>query len=181
MSVQDEVKKSRLTLTYKTTVDGEPKSVDLPFRLLVLGDFSSGTSKDRKKPLDERSQRSLDGSNFDNVMKDMEISVDMVVPNQLSPDEESLRVTLPIDSMNSFSPKEVANSIPQVRSLLLLKKLLEELQSNVANKKEFAQLLNKLYSSEESLTKMREKLQQYAPEYTISYDAENENNNGGEE
>ena len=44
----------------------------------------------------------------------------------------------------------------------LLKKLLEEVQSNVANKKEFAQLLTKLFSSEESLSKMREKLKNYS-------------------
>ena len=48
MPVQDEVPKSRITLTYKTDVDGEPAVVDLPLRLMVLGDFSNGSSKDRQ-------------------------------------------------------------------------------------------------------------------------------------
>ena len=163
MAVQDETPKSRITLTYKTEVEGEPAVVNLPFRILVLGDFSGGSSKDRKLDLEERNLRSLDGRNTNQVMRDMNISLDCVVPNKLSQDEESIRVQLNFDSINSFSPEEVARQIPQVRSLLLLKKLLEEVQSNVANKKEFAQLLGKLFSSDDLLKKMREKLKDYSP------------------
>lgn len=170
MAVQDETPKSRITLTYKTEVEGEPAVVNLPFRILVLGDFSGGTSKDRKVDLEERNPRSLDGRNTNQIMRDMNISLDCVVPNKLNQDEESLRVQLNFDSMASFSPEEVARQIPQVRSLLLLKKLLEEVQSNVANKKEFAQLLAKLFSSDELLKKMREKLKDYSP-YRIANQA----------
>ncbi|MCE5318044.1 MAG: type VI secretion system contractile sheath small subunit [Parachlamydia sp.] len=162
MPVQDEVPKSRITLTYKTEVDGEPSVVNLPLRLMVLGDFSAGTSKDRRTPLEERDARALNGRNTGEIMKDMGINVEMVVPNKVNPSEEEMRVQLNIDSMNSFTPDEVAKQIPQVRSLLLLKKLLEEIQSNVANKKEFAQLLSKLYADGDALGKMREKLQNYS-------------------
>jgi type VI secretion system protein ImpB len=168
MGVNDEIPKSRITLTYKTEVQGEPAVVDLPFRLLVLGDFSGGTSKDRQIDLEGRDLRSLDGRNTNQLMKDMRISIDVVVPNKISPDEESLRVQLKLDSMNSFLPQEVAKQVPQIRSLLLLKKLLEEVQSNVANKKEFSQLLSKLFSSEEMLAKAREKLKDYS-NYRIPY------------
>lgn|SRR3990167_4950304 len=162
MAVQDETPKSRITLTYKTEVDGTPAVVDLPFRLAVLGDFSHGTSKDRKLDLEERQFRGLDGGNTNEMMKDMGISLDMVVPNKINPNEESMRVNLSIDGINSFSPEAIAKQVPQIRSLLLLKKLLEEIQSNVANKKEFAQLLSKLYASGDSLEKMREKLKPFA-------------------
>jgi type VI secretion system protein ImpB len=162
MAVQDETPKSRITLTYKTEVQGEPAVVDLPFRILALGDFSGGSSKDRQIDLEERGLRSLDGKNTNQVMKDMRISLDMVVPNKINSQEESLRVELNFDSMNAFSPESIAKQVPQIRSLMLLKKLLEEVQSNIANKKEFAQLLSKLFSSEESLNKMREKLKNYS-------------------
>lgn len=162
MPVQDEVPKSRITLTYKTEVDGEPAVVDLPLRLMVLGDFSNGSSKDRKLDLDERNLRSLDGSNINDIMKDMGIGVDMVVPDKVTPDGQDMRVQLKLENLNSFSPDEVAKQVPQIRSLLLLKKLLEEIQSNVANKKEFAALLNKLFSSEALLSQMKEKLQNFS-------------------
>ncbi len=162
MAVQEEVPKSRITLTYKTEVDGEPAVVDLPLRLMALGDFSGGSSKDSQVELEERAPRNFNGRNTDEVMKDMGINLDIVVPNKINPKEEEMRVKLDIDSMSSFNPDSVAKQIPQVRSLLLLKKLLEEIQSNVANKKEFAQLLSKLYADTDSLNKMREKLQNFS-------------------
>lgn len=164
MPVQDEVPKSRITLTYRTEIDGEPAPVELPLRLLIPGDFSLGTSTDRKKDLEERDVRNFNGANTDDVMKSMNISLDMVVPNKISPDtEESIRVNLKIAGLKSFSPESVAHQVPQVRSLILFKKLLEEIQSNIANKKEFAQLLNKLYSNQKSLEKLKEELKAYSP------------------
>jgi type VI secretion system protein ImpB len=176
MPVQDEVPKSRITLTYKTEVDGEPAVVDLPLRLMVLGDFSNGTSKDRKDELDQRQLRSLDGSNIGEIMKDMNINLDVVVPNKINANEQDMRVQLNIDSLKSFTPEEIAKQVPQIRSLLLLKKLLEEIQSNVANKKEFAQLLSKLYSSEELVQQMRQKLQDFSM-YKIPHKPQASNEN----
>lgn len=165
MAVQDEVPKSRITLTYKTEVDGEPAVVDLPLRLMIPADFSLGTSKDRQVDLDERTPRSLNGSNTSDVIKDMGITLDLVVPNKINPgSRETLDIQLSIDSLDSFSPQEIASQVPQVRSLLLFKKLLEEIQSNIANKKELALLLNKLYSNPEALNRLKEELKELAPE-----------------
>ncbi|MBS0615339.1 MAG: type VI secretion system contractile sheath small subunit [Verrucomicrobia bacterium] len=161
MAVQDEVMKSRITLTYKTEVNGEPAVVNLPLRLMVLGDFSGGSSKDRELELEERKLRSLDGRNTNEIMKDMGISIDIVVPNKINPAEESMRVKINFESMNSFNPEEVAKQVPQLRSLLLLKKLLEEMQSNIANTKELAALVSKLSANKELLMKYRDKLKGY--------------------
>ena len=164
MAVQDEIKPSRITLVYKTEVDGEPAAVDLPFRLMIPADLSMGTSKDRKVDLDQRAPRNIDGSNANDVMRDMDISLDLTVSNRINRDEsETLDIKLSIASLESFSPQEIAKQVPQIRSLMLFKKLLEELQSNIANKKEFSQLLNKLYSDPDSLTKLRGELENYAP------------------
>ena len=162
MPVQDEVPKSRITLTYKTEVNGTPAVVDLPFRLMVLGDFSGGSSKDRQLDLEERKPRGLNGRNTNEVMKDMGVSIDVVVPNKIDPKEEGVRVKLNFENMNSFSPDEVAKQVPQIRSLVFLKKLLEEIQSNIANTKEFAALVNKLFANKELLEKYREKLKDYS-------------------
>ncbi len=162
MAIQDELPKSRLTLTYKTEVDGEPEAVNLPLRLLVMGDFSLGTSKDRKVDLDERRLRSLDGRNTDGVMKDMDMKVKLTVPNRIDPQkDEDMEVEIPINKMRSFSPDELANNIPKVRSLLLLKKLLLEVQSNLSNKKEFRRLLAELYQNPDSYKKVLEELKGY--------------------
>ena len=84
MPIQDELPRSRLTLTYRTTINGEPETVDLPFRLLVMADYSLGSSKDRKKDLEARELRSLNGRNLDSVMKDMNMSIDLEVDDKIS-------------------------------------------------------------------------------------------------
>jgi len=155
VAIQDEIPKSRLTLRYKTEINGEPQDVSLPMRLLVAGDFSRGTSQDRKADLEERRIRSLDGTNTDAVMKDMGIRLDFAIQNRIDPQQvEELQVRIPIESMKSFSPDEVARNVPKVRGLLTLKKLLEEMLSNVDNRKEFRRLLNDLMANDQALAKV---------------------------
>ena len=124
MAIQDEISKSRITLTYRTTINGAQETINLPFRLLVLGDFSLGSAVDRPKDLEERAPRTINGRNLDSVMADMQMSLQLTVPNRINPSkEESLQVTLPITKMRSFAPEEVAKHVPKVRALLLLKTL----------------------------------------------------------
>ncbi|MCK5796999.1 MAG: type VI secretion system contractile sheath small subunit [Deltaproteobacteria bacterium] len=154
MAIQDEIPKSRLTLRYKTEVDGQAEDVTLPMRFSVLGDFSGGTSKDRKIDLEERRMRNFDGTNTDAVMKDMGINMSFAVENKVTPDEEEMQVNLPVTGMQSFSPDQVAQHVPKLKGLLTLKSLLEEALSNVDNRKEFRKLLGELMADPEALQKV---------------------------
>jgi type VI secretion system protein ImpB len=159
MAIQDEIPKSRLTLKYKTEVSGQPEDLTLPLRMLVTGDFSLGSSKDRKVDLDERRLRNMDGKNTDAVMKDMGMSLKFAVPNKIDPEsEEDMNVEIPIDSMKAFLPDHIAQNVPKLKGILMLKQLLEEVMSNVDNRKEFRNLLGKLLSDQEALGKMMEQL-----------------------
>ena len=159
MAVQDEVPKSRITLRYRTEVNGTPEDIDLPLRLLVIGDMSLGTSTDRKVDLDERKLRNLDGKNTTSVMKDMKMTLAFECANKIDPaNSEKVAVSLPITSMRSLSPDEVAKNVPKLRALLTLKKLLLEVESNVGNSKDFRKLLGDLYANEEAFKKLKEEL-----------------------
>lgn len=162
MAIQDEIPKSRLTLRYKTEVNGQPEDLTLPMRFLVTGDFSQGSSKDRKVDLEERNTRNMDGTNTDAIMKDMGIRLNYAVSNKINPDqEEDLQVDLPFDSMRSFSPDEVAKNVPKIKGLLKLKELLQEVVSNVDNRKGYRKLLSELMGDEEALKKMMEELKEF--------------------
>jgi type VI secretion system protein ImpB len=159
MAIQDEIPKSRLTLRYKTEVSGQPEDLTLPLRMLVTGDFSLGSSKDRKVDLEERRLRNMDGKNTDAVMKDMGMSLKFAVPNKIDPEsEEDMNVEIPIDSMKAFLPDHIAQNVPKLKGILMLKQLLEEAMSNVDNRKEFRNLLGNLLSDQEALGKMMEQL-----------------------
>ncbi|WP_437629922.1 type VI secretion system contractile sheath small subunit [Sorangium sp. So ce854] len=155
MAITDEIPKSRITLTYRTEVRGEPEEVTLPFRLLIMGDLSKETSKDRQVDIDKRQIRRLNGKNLNEVMKDMNMTVRADVPNRIDPENTAtLPVELPITSMKSFSPAEVARNVPKVRALLLLRKLLLEVQANIDNSKEFRRLLRTLAEKPEAAQKL---------------------------
>lgn len=160
MAVNDEIPKSRLTLTYRTDVHGEPEDVTLPFRLLIMGDMSLGTSKDSKQDLDQRRVRNLDGKNLNALMNDMDMSVEFSVKNKVDPDNaEELAVKLPVNSMRSFTPAEIAKNIPKVKALTLLRKLLMEVQGNLDNRKEFRRLIQALSDSPDAVEALKKELQ----------------------
>jgi type VI secretion system protein ImpB len=159
VAITDEIPKSRLTLTYRTTVTGAAQEVQLPFRVVVMGDLSGGSARDRKVDLDQRLLRRLDGKNLDDVMADMQMSVELTVPNRIDPDKASdLPVKLPVNSMRSLSPAEVAKNVPKIKSLLLLKKLLLEVQANIDNRKEFRRLLRQLAQDKAAVQSMVKEL-----------------------
>lgn len=165
MAIQDELPRSRLTLTYKTTVNGEPETVNLPFRMLVLGDFSLNRSVDRKSDLEERPLHSIDGKTLDSVMKDMQMSLKIAVPNRVNPDapgvSSELDVTLPITRMKSFSPDEISKNVPKIRALLLLKQLLMEMQSNIDNRKELRKLVQDIFANPKAIEALRGELKEF--------------------
>jgi type VI secretion system protein ImpB len=163
--IQDNLPKSRITLVYRTTINGQREDVKLPFRVAVLGDFSLGSSTDRQADLDERKMRSVTGSNLNDLMKDMGMSVSFEVDDKVSSDGSGrMAVELPITGMKSFHPDEIVHHVPKLKALLLLRKLLMEMQSDIDNRKELRRTLYELFSNKEQLQKLLEsdELKSYA-------------------
>lgn len=162
MAIQDEIPKSRLTLRYRTTISGAMQEVTLPFRMLVLADFSLGSSQDRKVDLADRKLRPLSGRNLDPIIKDMKMSIRCAVKNTIDPEnEEAFEVDLPLTRMSSFAPNEVAQAVPKIRALILLKQLLLEMQAAADNRKEVRKLLQEVYSRPELLEGLISKLSDF--------------------
>ncbi|QSH41075.1 type VI secretion system contractile sheath small subunit [Lentisphaerota bacterium ZTH] len=159
MAIIDEVPKSRITIKYETDINGEKVQREIPLRLLVMGNLSAGTSKDSKLDLNERRVRELDGKNLDATMKDMDTRLCFSVSNKINPDKDpSLDVEIPIDSMKSFNPATIAERVPQLKSLLILKQLINELETTVDNNKKFRQHLGEILADPEKLTAIKDQL-----------------------
>ena len=93
-------------------MDGEKETVSLPLRLLVMGDLSNKFDRQTSRPRSTKITK-LDGTNLESVMADMSMSIMFSVPNKIDPDKgEDLDVTLPVTSMKSFEPAELAQHIP---------------------------------------------------------------------
>ncbi|MGJ3502314.1 type VI secretion protein, family [Piscirickettsia salmonis] len=153
MAIVDQIPKSRIKIHYQTEVNGKKKDKELPFKLLVIGDLSLGSSKDRQVDLDEREVREI-GANasLDSLMGDMEMSLKIDVDNKINPSGQSeISVDLPINSMKSLRPESIAKEIPEIQSLLIMKRMVKELESYVDNNKKFRGAILDLMKNKEQL------------------------------
>lgn len=151
---KNEYPKSRINIKYNTEVDGQPKDKELPMKFLVMGDLSNGTSKDRQEDIDAREIRDIDGT-LDNTIKDMGITANMKIENHVNPSKNPmLEVALPIESMKSFRPEEIAKNIPQLKSLLQMRELLKEFESTVDNNKTFRNAIKAVLKDKERMEEL---------------------------
>lgn len=91
--IQDRIFRSRLTIKYRTNIDGVPVPQTLPLRLLVLGDFTgrkrTGENEPKglhvleTRPLSERRVYSIKrGFRVDDLMKELDISFPIPTPDE---------------------------------------------------------------------------------------------------
>lgn len=153
MAIQDLLPKSRLTLRYRTDVKGSPENIELPFRIMVAGDFSGEMS--RKLPLDERKAISFKGASVDGVIKGMRIKVPVT-------DSEGLLHNIPIDSIQSFQPESICKSVKKLDDLLEAKELLSYLLSSLNNSTKFRMALKELIDNPDAAAALRKVM---APTY----------------
>ncbi|ODN42572.1 type VI secretion system contractile sheath small subunit [Piscirickettsia litoralis] len=160
MAIIDQVPKSRIKIHYKTEVNGKKKEKELPFKMLVMGDLSLGTSKDRQIDLEEREIREVsENVSLDALMGDMGMSLNLDVDNKINPSKQAtLNVNLPINSMKAFKPESIAQKIPEIQSLLLMKNMVKELEAYVDNNKKFRGTILELMKDKEALENFKKSL-----------------------
>lgn len=79
-SFQNEVPKARVNIKLDLHTGGAQKKVELPLKLLVMGDYSNGKEQ---RPLSERSKIDINKNNFNSVLGEFQPSIKMAVPDTL--------------------------------------------------------------------------------------------------
>ncbi|MCF8170908.1 MAG: type VI secretion system contractile sheath small subunit [Candidatus Methylopumilus sp.] len=145
--------KERVNITYKPSIGGAAVEVELPLKLLVLGDF---TQREDERPLEDRAPINVDKDNFTDVLKAQKLSLDLAVPDILSNDElaGSLSVSLKFESLSDFEPDAIVEKVPELKSLLELRDALKALKGPLGNVPDFRKKLQQLVADEGSRTKL---------------------------
>jgi type VI secretion system protein ImpB len=134
--------KERVNIVYKPATGGAQAEVELPLKLLVMGDF---TSRPDDTQLEERKPLQIDKDNFNEVMGQHKLSVAFNVGNKLVAKEgEELPVELKFNSMKDFAPSEVAKQVPELKKLLELREALTALKGPLANTPAFRKKIEEL-------------------------------------
>jgi len=89
LSVESQASAERINLVYRSSGPDGDKDVELPFRLLVVGNFSS--SQDSQE-FDDRQPININQDNFSNVMESLLPSVDILVEDKLTEIEDAQKL-----------------------------------------------------------------------------------------
>ena len=162
-SYQNEVPAARVNIQLDLHTGGAKKKVELPLKILSVGDYGRGKDK---RTLSEKEKVSINKNNFDAVLKDFKPEVALTVPNTLADDGSDVNVNISFESMNDFSPEQVAKKIPQLRSLLAMRNLLRDLKSNLLDNATFRYELEKIVKDEQLSDELRAELESIVAQST---------------
>ena len=160
-SFQNEVPKARVNIKLDLHTGGAQKKVELPLKLMLMGDYSNGKEQ---RPLSERSKIDINKNNFDSVLSEFSPSVKLAVENTLVGDGADTSVELTFNKMKDFEPEQVVRQIPQLRALLAMRNLLRDLKSNLLDNANFRHELERILKDDALSDDLRAELAALAPQ-----------------
>ena len=137
----------RVNIVYKPATGNAQEQVELPLKVLMLGDF---TGQEDARPLEQRAPINVDKANFNEVMAQQNLKVTLTAADKLSADANAtMNVTLQFKNLNDFSPESVVNQVPELKKLLELRSALNALKGPLGNLPAFRKKLQALLADED--------------------------------
>ncbi len=143
--------KERVNITYKPATGDAKEELELPLKLLVMGDF---TSQEDERMLEDREPISVDKNNFNDVLRAQGLELTFNVPNSLAKTEggevsgEEMTVNMNFKSINDFDPDQIVEKVPELTQLKQLRDALTALKGPLGNTPAFRKKLQELIADE---------------------------------
>ncbi|MCP1511421.1 type VI secretion system contractile sheath small subunit [Pseudomonas rhodesiae] len=139
----------RINITFKPAIGGAQEEVELPLKLLVLGDF---TQREDVRKLEDRKPIAIDKNTLDEVLANQALNLTLNVPNRLQEgaDAEELGIQVRINSMKDFNPAHLVEQIPQLQKLMALREALVALKGPLGNTPSFRKAIEQALTNDES-------------------------------
>ncbi len=123
--------KERINIKYSPSTGDSKEEVELPFKVLVMGDF---TQQDDERPVEERKPINIDKDNFNEVLSKQNLSIDLHVDDKLADEDGSeLGVNLSFNSLKDFEPESIVRQVPELNKMLELREALVALKGPLGN------------------------------------------------
>jgi type VI secretion system protein ImpB len=160
-SYQNEIPASRVNIKYVKYVGDDAVEEELPLKLLLVGDY---TMREDETALEDRKKIQINKNNFESVMKEQKLGLKFTVENKLSGiEDDSMNVDLKFESLKDFLPESIAEQVPELKTMVEIRKLLLDLKGRVVNNAAFRRELNKILQDPSKLDAFKEQLDQIAP------------------
>lgn len=148
--------KERVNIVYKPATGDAQEETELPFKLLVLSDFTLAPDE---RAVEDREPISVDKDNFNDVLKAQNVKVDLTVDDKLSGEPDAqMAVSLDFQSINDFNPDAIAQKVPELKKMLELRESLKAVKSPLANIPAFRKKIQNLVDDPEARAKLMAEL-----------------------
>ena len=147
--------KERINIVYKPSTGEAKEEIELPLKLLVIGDF---TQRQDDTQLESRPMINIDKDNFNDVLRGQNLNLSISVANTLAGDGGELPVQLNIRSIKDFEPESVARQVPELNKMLELREALMALRGPLGNVPAFRKRLQDIVSDEKARTTLMTEL-----------------------
>ena len=151
------VRKPRVHIKYDVETEGGVVEKELPFVVGVLGDFS-GDATEPLKSLKERKFTKIDRDNFNDVMVRQHPGVNLRVKNTLEENNSELAVSLKFASLDDFSPENIVEQVPALKSLKETRDKLRDLLTKSDRSSDLEALLEKTLKNDDALKTLANEL-----------------------
>lgn len=141
--------KERINVTFKPALGNAQEEIELPLKLLVLGDF---TQQADERKVEDRKPISIDKNNFDDVLANQKLRLTLSVPNRLQEEggTDELAINLEVDSMKDFGPANLIEQIPELKKLMELRDALMALKGPLGNAPAFRKAIEGVLADDEA-------------------------------
>jgi len=156
-SYQNEIPPARINIQLSVDTGGAQKKMELPLKLLVLGDFKMDGDESR---IIEREKININKDNFDGVMQSMNVELKSSVENRLKKDDSELPIELKFTGIKSFEPMEIVKQVPDLNRLMAVRNLIKDLGSNLLDNREFRKKMEAILKDKNSTQLVLEELAQ---------------------
>ena len=135
--------KERINISYRPAVGSAKEGVELPFKLLVLGDFKQ-TEDD--STIEDRKLININNYNFDDVMQSQQLEAKFTVPNKMSEKGGSIDVALKFNELKDFEPDKIIEHVDELKQVLQLRDALKALKGPLGNSPQMRKKIQALLS-----------------------------------
>ena len=142
--------KERINVTFKPATGGNQEEIELPLKLLAIGDY---THRRDERKVEDRKPISIDKMTFDEVLAKQELELTLNIPNRLQDEEgvtEELPVKLRVNSMKDFNPASLVEQVPELKKLMELRDALVALKGPLGNAPAFRKAIESVLADDES-------------------------------
>ena len=142
---------SRVNLSVEMKTEEGSKTIQLPHKILVMGNFSGST---QDSPLLKRKRYRITEANQHEVMSSLQPKISISLNRHLKPDVAPFHLALSFNALEDFHPDSLIKQVPELAQLLAMRHLLKELRSQLIDSHDFKQKIQALLLEHEQKEQM---------------------------